>query len=815
MGGTHPARRLPGLVWVVADACLSPLGVQAARPARPPEPVIEFHVPAKPLGEALVAFALQAKISISLKDVGACSGTSRPLDGRFTPRAGLTRLLGGSGCGFREIDPSAFDLTRPTTPPRPSATPAAPAEPSAQAPISEFVVVASHHRRRSESLEAYDTSATTQQSLSRQGLHDLGDVAMVTPTMTVTNLGMGRDKVLLRGLSDGPLTGRTQAIVGLFLDDTRLTFNAPDPDLRLVDMDAVEVLRGPQGALYGPATLGGVVRLATAPPDADRFGATVAGSYGLMSHGGPSNSVDGVVNLPFAHGRGAARLVVYDEHEGGYIYNAVLNLNNVNRSDRTGGRLAVLYDLTPRWTLSAGVVIQEIHNADTQYANVGAAAYTRLDRLREPSKNDFDAYHIDLKGDLGWADLRTAVGYIRHDNTERYDASSGSPVSVPRGPVAYDEHDRFKTITGEATLTSARAGRLQWLGGVFYAHTDESTATSLTVETVPSTFEYTEERRDHLDEGAVFGEATLSLMKHGGITLGGRVFTSRDTINSLTTSAVTPDGAPYAATVSQTGFAPKLVIFDRPAQGLLVYAQITEGYRGPGVNTAQFPGENLHLPGQNEPLQVYKGDQMWSAEAGAKLSAMGDRLTLGLAGFFVEWRDIQSDQLLPSGLPYTANVGNGRNIGVELEGAWRSGGFEIRGSLLLNNPDLTQPNPYYSILANSGLGVVPDVGFGLSTRYAWKLPRDLTFELDGRASYVGNSNLLLNIAALPKMGDYVTSRLAASLAGHGWRMTLSVDNPADVQGNTFAYGDPFTLRRLGQITPLRPRTITLAGQVSY
>ena len=381
MGGTHPASRLPGLIWAVAGCCLAPLCVQAARSSRPPEPVIAFHVPAEPMREALVAFALQAKISISLKDVGACNGTSRPLDGTFTPRAGLARLLAGSGCGFREIDASAFDLTRPVAPPRPPGSPAAPREPGVQAPISEFVVIASHHRRRSESLEAYDTSATTQQSLSRQGLHDLGDVAMVTPTMTVTNLGMGRDKVLLRGLSDGPLTGRTQAIVGLFLDDTRLTFNAPDPDLRLVDMDAVEVLRGPQGALYGPATLGGVVRLATAPPDTDRFGATVAGSYGFMSHGGPSNSVDGVVNLPFPQGRGAARLVVYDEHEGGYIHNAVLNLDNVNQSDRTGGRLALLYEPSSRWTLSGGVVIQEIHNADTQYANVGAAAYTRLDRL--------------------------------------------------------------------------------------------------------------------------------------------------------------------------------------------------------------------------------------------------------------------------------------------------------------------------------------------------------------------------------------------------------------------------------------------------
>ncbi len=258
-----------------------------------------------------------------------------------------------------------------------------------------------------------------------------------------------------------------------------------------------------------------------------------------------------------------------------------------------------------------------------------------------------------------------------------------------------------------------------------------------------------------------------------------------------------------------------IVISGRPRPWLLIYAQAEEGYRAPGINTAAAPGEKLAAPGGREPLRAFKGDELWSIEAGAKLTALNGRLRLDVAGYETEWRDIQSDQLLASGLPYTANVGRARNLGLEVEAAFMNGPLEVRAEMLLDSPVLARANPAFPVLANTGLGAVPDESFGVSARYSWALGRHRSVELDGRWAYIGESHLMLDVASLPQMGNYSTGRLAASLVDPHWRATLAVDNPVNTVGDTFAYGNPFTVRTKAQTTPLRPRTITLTVEASF
>jgi outer membrane receptor protein involved in Fe transport len=186
-----------------------------------------------------------------------------------------------------------------------------------------------------------------------------------------------------------------------------------------------------------------------------------------------------------------------------------------------------------------------------------------------------------------------------------------------------------------------------------------------------------------------------------------------------------------------------------------------------------------------------------------------------LVGFFDSWKNIQSDQLLPSGLPYTANVGDGQNSGVEFEASYRSGGFELKGEFLANSPELTHPNPTFHSRSDVSLSVVPDLSFGISAHDEWTLDDHWEVDVDGRWTYVGPSRLNLSPGLATKMGDYATGRLAVSLVARQWRLTLAVDNPANVYGNTFAYGNPFSLRLGNQATPLRPRTISLTVSASF
>jgi outer membrane receptor protein involved in Fe transport len=662
---------------------------------------------------------------------------------------------------------------------------------------------------------AYSVTAVDHQVLTAQGVDDASTLSFIVPSMTVTNLGMGRDKILLRGVSDGPLTGQTQSMVATYLDDVRLTFNAPDPDLRLTDIEQVEILRGPQGALYGAGSLGGVVQIISTPPDRRRFSAWAAASVGTTSGGAASSALDGTVNLPLLKGRGAARMVLYREIQGGYISDPPLQLQNVNRTQRQGLRATGVFDLSGRWTISLGGTSQRINSADTQYTDASETPYTRDNLVREPHDNDFDEIHLGVRGDLGWGEAKISVAEIRHNLDSRYDAATNPPLIIPRGPAAFDETDQISSFVTEATVVSLPSRPVQGLLGVFYAHTGETHGTMLSVLGPPTIIEDQSSRQDHLDEAALFGEASLPLTRQIRLSAGGRLFSFSDTVASATSAVGYTMPPAFSGQANQVGFAPKLVLSVAPAPGVIAYVQAAEGYRGRGLNTADTPAESFAPPGGMEPLRTYSDDELWSLEAGGEAAILDNRLHVRAAAFETFWNGVQSDQLLPSGLPYTANIGEGRNIGFELEADVRVGALRLHGSFLADHPELARANPGFAALADCSLGAAPAITANGEARYAWSLWGEARLELDGRVAYVGASRLTLNTATTRTMGQYVTARVAASLVGRGWRLTVALDNPGDTQGDTFAYGNPFTLSTTKQVTRLRPRTASATLRVAY
>jgi outer membrane receptor protein involved in Fe transport len=796
--------------WALASsfACVAGWG----GPASAAQPRLTFDIPSKPLKAALVDFAVQAGVSIGTQAATGCAPTSQPIRGRFTLQDGLTRMLAGTGCGFRMIDADAVDIVR-LPPTRPVVRRSSRAEPDPSAALDELVVVATRRPTPADHL-AYAVSAVESSAIAGQGLRDANDLALAVPAMTVTNLGPGRDKIMLRGLSDGPLTGRTQSMVGLYLDDTRLTYNAPDPDLLLIDMAQVEVLRGPQGALYGSGSLGGVLHLVSEPPSPDHFEAWIAGNAGATQGGDASNGLSGMINLPILAGRGAVRALLYRDQQGGYIDDAGLDLKNVNRALRSGGRLNVQVDLGGGWTLTGGGAAQFINSDDTQYALATEAPYTRRNQVREPHDNDFAEAHLNLMGEIGGIQGRWTISAVDHDITSRYDATSAPPVALAAGPAAYDDDDRTHSLVTEGSLASPEDARMPWLVGAFLARTHQDINLALTRLADAPVQAFGETRRDTLDEAALYGEATLPIGRSLSATLGGRLFTSKTRVTSQAT-ALTGLIAPFSGALESSGFAPKLVLSYTLSPSALVYVQAAEGYRAGGFNTTGPPGQVFSANGQAEPHRRYDGDELWSLEAGGKVSLLDGRLRLRAAAFQVSWKDIQSDELLPSGLPFTANIGDGRNLGLEFEGSYRLARLQLAANLLFNAPELEKANPAFPVRKDVSLAGVPHRVGGVTAHYDWPLGADLTLELDGRYAYVGHSRLTFDATTAPLMGGYATGRLAIGLATPRWRTTLALDNPTNERGDTFAYGNPFSLRSTDQVTPLRPRTISLGVRVAY
>lgn len=775
----------------------------------------DFRIAAKPLSEALVDFAVQADVSINSGAARGCRRLGNAVSGRMEKTEALRRLLAGTGCGFQMVDARTVRIVRlppPVTPPagRPPA-PAPPEPPAAPTDLDEVIVTATRQPSVATRLP-YAVSAVSGVELERQGVDSTNEVAQLTPGLTVSNLGSGRDKVIIRGLSDGPLTGRVQSTVGIYLDDTRLTYSAPDPNLRLVDVERVEVLRGPQGSLYGAGSIGGIVHIVARKPELAAFSASAAAEASLTADGGLDYTIEGVINAPLLSDRAAIRIVGYEEVSSGYIDDVTLGRSDINRTRRAGVRATATFQVTPDWSLAGGLVSQSISADDSQYVQAGLPDLTRSNRVAEPHHNDFGAAFMTLRGDTDYGRLRWTTTVLDHRLTSRFDASTALPdFGAPAGPAAaFSERFAAKTLVSELNLASPLGASIPWLAGFFYSTGHEDRNANLRA---PGLL-YSEIRDDEVSEASIYGEASYPF-GDWTLTLGGRYFwASVETESDIVAPGI--GGARFADRFSESGFAPKAVLRYQITDRWMAYVQAAEGYRTGGFNTGGPIGQVFGGPGSTiQPSRRYRSDELWSYEAGSKWSNPDFGLTLQAAAYLVSWQDIQSTQLLPSGVAYTANIGDGRTVGLELEGAWSIGSFDFRGSLLLNEPELDRPRPGFPGAPDSPLAGVPRVTVSTTVHYQAPLGGGLVFTADAGVSYVGPSRLTFDASLAPPMGDYFTTRFAAGVGDDRWRVNLFVENARNDRGNTFAYGNPFTLDGPEQITPQRPLRFGVKLQANF
>ena len=786
------------LAWSLAGAAL------AAEPVR-------FVIPAQRLPDAVLAFGSQSGVSVGSGAAASC-GRSRTVVGSYEIEEALTRLLAGTGCTWRRLDARAFVIVPAPAverrwPWRPSRAPASNLTlDAAPTQLAELVVTATK-QDTALSQAPYALSVLDGHDFDSATRRDTADLAMRLSGLTITNLGPGRNKIFVRGLADGPLTGQTQAMVGLYLDDTRLTYDVPDPDLRLIDVERVELLRGPQGTLYGAGSIGGILKIVTRPPDLTSYGAEVFAGATATEGTGLSRSADVVLNAPILRERLGLRVAAYSEVITGAVDDVNLGLDNTGDTTRQGARISALWRIDPDWSLRLGYVAQTLHSDDSQYAFSPLGGERRALSLREPSSNDFDGLWATLSGDLGWGRLKIDAAMQSHGLDRRYDATSAAGRFGGVGPMAYDESDSIEALVTEATLASRPGGRLDWLVGVFATEYSHDRTGDL-IQLAPLRHLYESQRRDHTDESALYGQASWAFTDRLRVTAGARLFrlgveTQATALqNGVTTDALDDDR-------SDSGFAPKIVIEYALRDKVLIYVQSSEGYRAGGFNAGASAGQAYAPVGGLQPYRQFRSDELVSYEAGARIRAWNDSLAVRMALFVIDWRGIQSDRLGADGLPFTGNIGNAQNIGFEGELAWASGPWRIDANLMLDDPDLNDPDPGFPLPSKTNLSGVPNVVANLSAR------RDLTVVsrpawISGSLGYVGASNLTFSSTERSPMGDYWSSDLAAGLDFEAWSATLRLDNVLGFEGNTFAYGNPFLVGVTEVTTPQRPRSLTVS-----
>jgi outer membrane receptor protein involved in Fe transport len=651
-------------------------------------------------------------------------------------------------------------------------------------------------------------------------------VAQRMPGLGSTHFGPGRNKLFIRGIADSSFNGPTQATVGQYLGETRLNYNAPDPDLRLYDIATIEVLQGPQGTLHGAGSLGGVLRILPAAPRLNESQASIALSGAVTAHGDPSYDANFMLNLPVVRDGVAVRAVGYAVRDGGYIDDALRGLNDVNRTDTYGGRLAIRAEPAAGWTVDLGGAFQSIRGRDSQYADPDMPDLTKGSPVAQAFGNDYALGQLVVRRqwDSGLSFV-SATGVVRQDIDESYDAT-------PDGgqPTVFRQRSRISLLSNENRLAYDMDGGLSWVVGTSlvrnrYRLTRSTSVLSFTdLDTGVS---------NGVDEATLFGEVTIGLTRSLAVTGGGRVTHARLSGTALDAPQLIASAARMEARRSETTVLPSLAFTYAAAPGLSLFARYQEGFRPGGIAV------------RNNFVQRYLNDDVASSEVGLRYGGNGaGDVSVALSVAHTRWRNIQADLIDDDGLPATNNIGDGRIWSVDATLGWRPlPGLLIEASGVFADSRLSRPITTVVVLRSmlTAAGDVKDGGAAtpgplpagaviaetndlpnvarfnarIGADYETRLGSGATLNISGWARYVGRSTLGVGPVLGVEQGDYIDTALSARLGLGGVGVFLSATNLFDTIGNRFALGSPFTLPYERQITPLRPRTVRVGMDVRF
>ena len=354
-----------------------------------------------------------------------------------------------------------------------------------QAQITNLGTIVVTATRRSETLQKVPmpVSVMSYHDIQREHLQDFADYTADAPGFNVVNFGAGLNELSIRGIASG--SGQPSASVGVYVDDTPYGSSSVfaegsllTPDLDPADLDRIEVLRGPQGTLYGAGALGGVIRFITIPPDTENYSGRLEVGGSSVDGGGNGFDVHGMANLPLVKDKLAIRANVYDRTDPGFIDDAGLGRTDVNESKVRGGRVSLLWTPTDKTSLRVTALAQNLNSDGTPSEALDPATllpvYGDLQQRGPGGTGTFDAryrlYNATFNTDLGWATLMSSSSYSTLDSLQNEDVTpllflGPQANGQPYGTLEAVTVPQTKA-TEEIRLTSPKSQTVEWLGGV-------------------------------------------------------------------------------------------------------------------------------------------------------------------------------------------------------------------------------------------------------------------------------------------------------------------------------------------------------------
>jgi outer membrane receptor protein involved in Fe transport len=715
-------------------------------------------------------------------------------------------------------------------------------------------------------------------ALQQKEINTFFDYATKVPNLAFapTGDGIGTARtVSIRGISGDNVTG-------FYIDDTPL----PDSlDPRVLDIGHIEVLRGPQGTLYGARSMGGVVRIITKEPNLNDFEANVHGGVSSTDHTNQPNwTGDGVVNIPLIPDHAALRLSGFYDTEAGYFKRSfcsdpaaamaltctplattgITTVDNVGQINTYGGAASLTVKLNDALTITPRVMLQKATYNGFPMADflsmpgngigypVPSGPYNlprgmipssftqaRWFNVPEGGNDTWGLYSLTVhwKTDIG--ELVSSTAYFDRKVFETEDESDFvyAAITAANGgapqPGGISEEKNYQRFVQEVRFASDLKGPIQFVVGGFYsdfhgrlpfaayyppAEVPNLDATLGGVQNNPDypNLIFAQDFHTDIKEPAAFGELSFQPVDALKLTAGLRWYQVKISSSGYEEGLATGGGqaivSPFATT-TESGVNPKFEADYHLTPDQMVYVNVAKGFR-PGGLVPIVPAGQPHTPTdcvaalhQVDPnitlaqTRSFQSDSLWNYEAGTKTSWLGHRLTFDAAAFYIKWKNIQQEILLPCGFQYTANAGAAESKGGEMElHARPAEPLELSLGVGYQNAKITQSRAASPQQVGSPIYQVPDWTGNGSALYTVQLTSSWKLVSGADYSYIGRSFSGANNPGDPRLRpSYRLINAHVAFARGPLEIALVGKNLADEVANL---GDS---RSLAAETPGRPR----------
>jgi iron complex outermembrane receptor protein len=699
--------------------------------------------------------------------------------------------------------------------------------------LSEVVVTA---QKRAQNAQDVPISlvALTGETLENWGVQDVQSLGSTVAGLDIISVQPGSNGFSMRGVTNLAGSIESNSVVGYYVDEIPISASGQGPEFALWDLERVEVLRGPQGTLFGEGSMAGTIRIITAKPNLDAFAGRVDGSLSSVAGGGTNGAARAMLNIPLVKDTLGLRLLAGVIDDAGWIDVPDLNRRDANTRRQQDYRAVLRWRPAEALTVDMSYMREQL-KLGTEFTATSPGVLAPRAQLAAagpvgnlaPTDTTTQNANLTLTWDLGPATLVAATSFFDYRSDWLIDLTPFVPLffgPATGGTSINPPHATSELWAQELRLASNGKGPLQWTVGAFYKKSDRLDERNFTFFLqhafgIPG-FDLTDKSATRDTSNAksysIFGEVDYAFTPNWSAQLGVRYYSDdRDyRFEQLTSSLVfgTVAGTKLHAKGKDSDVSPKVSVSWKPTDDVQLYARAAKGFRSGGTNSDS----------ERSPLVPpdYSAESLWSYEVGAKTNVRPG-LIANFDVYYNDWTSLQLPFITPDGLfPFSANAGKARSIGgeMELQAQLPIDGMTATVGLAYTDSEIREEvlNALGQVVARKG-GKIPNspkFSGNLALGYRKAVADGLAVAMRAKWSHRGSTFSDPDNSAAQANDSSNLAFLSVGLEGGRWGIDLYADNLLNDHSSTFRY-NRVVAAPLTWISFVHPRTIGLRARMDF